>query len=76
MCCSPNREAVKGCNTLSHEGLANVLNTETNVISSLFYALCYSNLQLRLNYCCQNKKFRHASKQMKLLYTPYIYGYK
>ena len=49
----PERQSGEGCNTLSHEGLANV-NTEKDILSSLLYTFISSTLGLNGNeaLCC------------------------
>ena len=59
MCCSG-----LGCNTLSHEGLANVA-TEKNVILSLLYTFFSSTLGLNGNEalcCCVLMGMKPAAK--------------
>ena len=50
----PEPRSSEGCNTLSHEGLANV-NTENNVLSSLLYTFPFSTPDLNGNeaLCCR-----------------------
>ena len=61
----PEPRSGECCNTLSHEGLANV-NTEKNVISSLLSPFKHKQFQIILFNCMQKRQPKHHEAYNKI----------